>query len=73
MTGADLVVQGPDATLDVALALAPLARASGVEALDRTSTPAFRLADGVLDDAVAAAARAERLDAALVPRDRRLE
>ncbi|HEX4883313.1 MAG TPA: phosphoserine phosphatase SerB [Casimicrobiaceae bacterium] len=70
MSGSDVVVQGPGATLDVALALAPLARASDAEALSRTSTPAFRLVDGVLDDAVAAAARAERLDVATVPRDR---
>jgi phosphoserine phosphatase len=73
VSAVDLVVQGPDATLDVALALAPLAGASSVDALSRTSTPAFRLVDGRLDDAVAAAARAERLDVARVPRDRRLD
>ena len=69
----DLVVQGPDASLDAVHELAARSYANGVEPLSRTATPAFRLVGGVLDDAVAALARRHRLDVASVPRERRLE
>jgi phosphoserine phosphatase len=70
---ADLVVQGPDASLDAVHELAARSYASGIEPLSRTATPAFRRVGGVLDDAVTALARRHRLDVASVPRERRLE
>ena len=69
---ADLVVQGPAATIDDARAIAAVAGSGAIVPLDRGEAPAWRLAAPRTRDGVAAACAARRLDFAFVPRTRRL-
>jgi len=69
---ADLVVQGPAATIDDARAIAAVAGSGAIVPLDRGEAPAWRLASPRTREGVAAACVARRLDFAFVPRTRRL-
>jgi len=69
---ADLVVQGPTATIDDARAIAAVAGSGAIVPLDRGEAPAWRLASPRTREGVAAACAARRLDFAFVPRTRRL-
>lgn len=69
---ADLVVQGPSATIADARALALLSRATDIEPILESTTPAFRLRNPRSRDHVADTATAHGLDHAFVPRNRRL-
>jgi phosphoserine phosphatase len=67
-----LVIQGPEATRDDALAMQRLAQASALEPIGDGPTRAFRLIAPASRAGVAEAAAARRLDWAFVPVDRRL-
>ena len=69
---ADLVVQGPAATIDDARAIAAVAGSGAIVPLDRGEAPAWRLASPRTREGVAAACVARRLDFAFVPHTRRL-
>ena len=69
---ADLVVQGPAATIDDARAIAAVVGSGAIVPLDRGEAPAWRLASPRTREGVAAACVARRLDFAFVPRTRRL-
>jgi phosphoserine phosphatase len=69
---ADLVVQGPTATVDDARAIAAFAGSGAIVPLDRGEAPAWRLVSPRTREGVAAACAARRLDFAFVPRARRL-
>jgi phosphoserine phosphatase len=68
----DLVVQGPSASVDDARAIAAIAGCEGIVPLCRGAAPAWRLAAPCMRDGVAEACAARGLDAAFVPRARRL-
>jgi phosphoserine phosphatase len=68
----DLVVQGPSASVEDARAIATIAGCEGIVPLSRGTAPAWRLGSPQARDGVAAACAARRLDAAFVPRTRRL-
>ena len=69
---ADLVVQGATATLADARAIALLAQATGIEPIEASATPAFRLRGPRSRERLDEAAAARRVDCALVPHARRL-
>lgn len=68
----DLVVQSRSATIADARAIALLSQATDIEPILESTTPAFRLRNPRSRDRVADAATAHGLDAAFVPRDRRI-
>lgn len=69
---ADLVVQGVAATYADAAHVASIAQATDIEPFGGGPTPAFRLTSPQSREGVSAAARERRLDAAFVPRSRKL-
>jgi len=68
----DLVVQGPSASVDDARAIAAIAGCERIVPLSRGAAPAWRLASPRVRTGVPEACAARRLDAAFVPRTRRL-
>jgi len=71
--GADLVVQAADIGTPALKTLARISGATGIVALARAETQAFRLEGGGRRDAVAAFCLEAGFDFAFVPRERRLE
>ena len=72
-TGAELVVQARDIDTPALKTLARLAGATGIAALSRAATQAFRLSDVQRRDAAAAFCIEAGFDFAFVPGDRRLD
>ena len=68
----DLVVQGPSASVDDARAIAAIAGCEQIVPLSRGAAPAWRLASPRVRAGVPEACAARGLDAAFVPRTRRL-
>ena len=73
LEGAGLIVQAPDIDTLALKNLAKLAGATGIAAVSRADTQAFRLERAGRRDAVAAFCLEAGLDFAFVPRDRKLE